>query len=230
MNYSVILLAAGSGKRMNLGYNKILYTIDSKPIFILSSSVFFNDRNCKQLIYVTSENDLDIIEEQLNKHGLYDHRTFITIGGQERQESVYNGLKIVKEPVVLVHDTARPFISQALIDTLLLQIKDYGCCIPGVKVKDTIKKVENNLVTETIPRELLYAIQTPQATKTDVLIAAHELAKKQQFIGTDCSSLIEQFTSTNIKVVEGNYDNMKVTSQEDLTHCLDLYHKYYVGE
>jgi 2-C-methyl-D-erythritol 4-phosphate cytidylyltransferase len=230
MDYSVVLLAAGSGSRMKLGYNKMFLEIKDQPIIVLSISKFFNDPFCKEIIIVVNEVETDIIRDLLQTNQLLDSRCTITVGGSERQFSVNNGLNHVHQAMVLIHDAARPFITPELIHKLLNETKTIGCAIPAVKVKDTIKVVHNGFIEQTLKRETLVAVQTPQACQTCFLKEAHRLAMENQFIGTDDASLIEHYHLSQVKVIDGSYDNIKITTQEDIALADQLYIKYYEKE
>ncbi|ERJ12416.1 2-C-methyl-D-erythritol 4-phosphate cytidylyltransferase [Haloplasma contractile] len=216
MNYAIILLAAGTGSRMNLGYNKMLMKIKNTPLISLTASTFFKDPKCKQIIYVTNSLEMNDIEAILKEQHLWDERCIMVSGGKERQYSVYNGLSVVNEAISLVHDGARPFVTNKMISELIKQASTHGCAIPAVKVKDTIKLVHNKFVTETLPRKYLYAVQTPQACVTKALLSAHALAKEDDYLGTDEASLIERYSEYSVFTVDGSYDNIKLTTKEDI--------------
>lgn len=226
MSYAAIILAAGSGTRMNLGYNKMLLRIKDQPLISLSIKPFLKDENCTELIIVINETDVEVISKLLEKE-ITNKQYKIVTGSYERQYSVYNGLQAVTKELVLVHDGARPFITNTLITELVNNAKEYGCAIPGVKVKDTIKVIEDETVKETLPREILVAVQTPQACLTDLLKSAHEKAKEEDYLGTDEASLIEKYTNAKVKVVLSSYENIKITTQEDLYYAEKLYDKYF---
>ncbi len=216
MKYSAIVLAAGSSSRMNLGYNKILVEINDKPLITLSVKVFVNDPNCSELIIVVHNDEINTITSILSQYQLLHKKCKIVAGGSERQYSVYNGLQSIKNNIVLVHDGARPFITNKLIETLVTTTNSYDCVIPGVKVKDTIKLVKNNIIMSTLPRENLYAVQTPQACITNLLKHAHDLALKDHYLGTDEASLMEKYLQTKIKIIDSSYNNIKITTREDI--------------
>lgn len=139
-------------------------------------------------------------------------------GGDERQHSVYKGLKAVKqEKIVLVHDGARPFIKHEQIDELIAEAEQTGAAILAVPVKDTIKRVQDLQVSETIERSSLWAVQTPQAFRLSLLMKAHAEAERKGFLGTDDASLVEQMEGGSVRVVEGSYTNIKLTTPDDLT-------------
>lgn len=227
MNYSVILLAAGRGKRMNLGYNKLLFSLEGKPIVALSAKHFFQDPHCTEIIYVTNSDEQVTMKNLLEEHQVFDTRCKLISGGDERQYSVYNGLKHVQNEIVLVHDAARPFITKNLITSLISDANTHGCAIPGVKVKDTIKIVKDELVDKTLNRNLLFSVQTPQACLTGILKKAHQLAKDDQLLGTDEAMLIEHFQLSSVKITEGSYENIKLTTKDDLLIANQLYKKYF---
>jgi|SRR5690554_2967461 len=227
MKYTTILLAAGSGSRMALGYNKMLLKIENNPLITLSLSKFNDDSNCTELIIVVNEKEQERIKILLQKHKLITKKIKIVKGSYERQYSVYNGLKHATNEIVLIHDGARPFITKTLINNLIEEAKNYGCSIPGVKVKDTIKKVANNFVKETISRENLYVIQTPQVCKLSLIKKVHNIALKDNYLANDEASLIEKYTNNQVKIVESSYDNIKITTKHDLKIASVLYNKYY---
>lgn len=214
--YSAIVLSAGIGSRMGLGYNKMLYEIKGLPIVIHTVQKFLTDVNCGQLILVVNPTEMDNMQQLLRKANIQDHRIEIIGGGSERQYSVYNGLQKVNQEVVLVHDGARPFVTQRMIDECYHQALEGKPSIVAVPVKDTIKRVMNNQVIETPDRLEMFAVQTPQAAPTGLLKQAHDLAKQHQFLGTDEASLIEKYTTIPVNVVKGDYTNIKLTTPEDL--------------
>ncbi len=210
--YSVILLIAGKGARCNLPLNKVFYEIDNKPLFTYSLDVFLKDNKCKDIVIVHSENDVDYVNESLKDYN--DCRIRTTYGGIERQNSVFNGLLKAKCEYVLVHDGARANINQILIDRVLEGFKVSDCVSLGVKVSDTIKKVTDKV--ETIERNDLYYMQTPQGAKTDLLKMCLEKAEANNDVVTDDLMAIEKYSNVTPKIVLGNKTNIKVTTIEDI--------------
>ena len=138
---------------------------------------------------------------------------------------MFNGVKEIKEDgLVLVHDGARPFIDHLLIKRLTEAAATHGGAIVAVPVKDTIKKVKENMVIETVERSSLWAVQTPQAFRVSILKKAHEEAEKADYLGTDDASLLERMGQP-VVIIEGNYDNIKITTQEDLYFAEAILHK-----
>lgn len=212
MNYSAIIVAAGSGTRMHLGYNKVYYRFrDGRTILEHTISAFAADDDCRQMIVVSEP-------ETFHKEIVFnDPRISVVAGGSSRQESVSHGLALAKEDVVLVHDGARPFLSRECLERIKKAMETEQAACLMVPVKDTIKRVEEGKIVETYPRQLLYAAQTPQAFRTDLLRQCMEEALKNGFTGTDDCSLVEHFRrDIAIRAVEGSYENRKITTPEDL--------------
>lgn len=213
-DYTVIIPAAGQGTRMNAGKNKMLLELDNQPIFIHTVRVFECDPSCTEIIIVVNKKEEEMISSFLLPFSFQTKIIFVH-GGAERQDSVYNGLCAVSGDYVLVHDGARPFITREIISNLVEETSKHGSAICGVPVKDTTKKVIDGVVTETIERSSLWSVQTPQAFKTEILREAHELAKEEQFLGTDEASLVEKL-GYPVRMVMGDYRNIKITTPEDL--------------
>ncbi|MBM7580743.1 2-C-methyl-D-erythritol 4-phosphate cytidylyltransferase [Jeotgalibacillus terrae] len=214
MTYEVVIPAAGRGKRMGADRNKLLLDLKGIPVIIHTLQVFERDPLCSGVILVIHPDDKMILQKLIDQY----HLTKITQmvpGGAERQHSVYEGLKKAAAKVVMVHDGARPFISEDVIHKLAEAAASEGGAIAAVPVKDTIKKVQNGTVTETVERSDLWSVQTPQAFLLEVLMAAHENAVRIDFLGTDEASLVEK-TGGKVAVIESDYDNIKLTTKEDL--------------
>lgn len=211
MNYSTIILAAGKGSRTNLEYNKVFYTFqDGQTVLEKSMSFFLKDEDCKQIILVVAQYEKASVEEKYK----VDNRVEVVIGGKTRQESVYNGLQVVDQDYVMIHDGARPYLQDEWIDTLKKELKTYNACLLMVPSVDTTKVVEDGFVKETLKRETIYHAQTPQAFKTTLIQACHEKGKGQQ--ATDDAQLVEWYSNEKIKVVLSSFTNKKITLPEDL--------------
>ncbi len=210
MKYSVVIVAAGVGSRMNLGYNKVYHKINGQTILEKTMEIFENDQNCRQIVVVT---DRKLYHQHIKK---YCGKYVIVEGGKTRQESVYKGLFPVIEEVVYVHDGARAYVSKDSLDRLGEKMKDADAAFLAVPCKDTIKMVQNELVEKTLPRERLYQAQTPQAFKTELLRKCYQKAFESSVEVTDDASVVELFSDTKVYVVEGDYSNIKITTPEDL--------------
>ena len=209
MEYQAIVLAAGNSTRSGLQYNKVLFELNNTPIIYLSTKNFINDMSCNKIFLVCKENDLEDLKKIFN--GI-DKIEFI-IGGETRQESVNNALKLVTSEYVLIHDGARPYFTAILLNRLIAKLKEVDAVIPVWTMTDTVKEVKNGVVGKTLKRDVLKRVQTPQAFKTSVLLKAHNDAKNKLY--TDDSSMVEELTDTKVYVIDGEYPNIKYTFKED---------------
>lgn len=211
-----IIPAAGQGKRMQSSENKQFLTLQGMPIIVHTLRVFEACHAVQEVILVVSEGELERFEELVSEQG-FQKVTKIILGGKERQESVYNGFCQVGRDadVVLVHDGARPLITEPIINEVINAAKLEGAAVVAVPVKDTIKQVYNQQVVKTLEREYLWQAQTPQAFRYDIFSEALRQAKMDDFAGTDDTSLVERL-GRPVKIVMGSYENLKITTREDL--------------
>ncbi|MED0688161.1 2-C-methyl-D-erythritol 4-phosphate cytidylyltransferase [Anoxybacillus ayderensis] len=215
MNYHVVIPAAGQGKRMNAGMNKQFIELEGVPVIIHTLRVFERDDFCQGIVLVINDQEREQFVHMLHRFEIKKVKALVS-GGEERQQSVYNGLKAVNgNHIVLIHDGARPFVTISKIHELVRVTKETGAAVLAVPVKDTMKQVIDGQVEKTVDRSSLWAVQTPQAFSMPLIIDAHERAKKEQFIGTDDASLVERI-GHRVVIVEGEYTNIKLTTQEDL--------------
>lgn len=216
MKYIVVLPAAGSGKRMKAGHNKLFLTLRGKPILIHTLDVFEQDPNCMAIWLAVKPEERTIIQNMLHNYHITKVKG-MPAGGDERQHSVYACVLAADATtgLILVHDAARPFVEPSVITKLTLRAYETGAAIAGVKAKDTMKRVRNHIIEETLDREQLWMIQTPQAFRASILIKAQRQAARDGFLGTDESMLVERLNIA-VHVVESTYDNVKMTTQEDL--------------
>jgi len=212
-----IIAAAGRGRRMGQEVNKQYLQLAGKPLLVHTLTRLFQ-YPFKELILVVAPGEEDYCrEEVLIPYGFLD-RTRIVSGGRERQDSVYNALKILspETEMVVVHDGARPFVSREMIGDVVSFAYRFGAAIAAVPVKDTIKKVnEEGFVVDTPSRETLWSVQTPQAFLFPLILDAYQKAEQSGFKGTDDASLIEE-EGKPVKIVKGSYNNIKVTTPDDL--------------
>ena len=215
LQYEVVLPAAGSGKRMGAGQNKLFLQLAGKPILAHTLLVFEQDPNCTGIWIAVKDEERDVVQALLKEHRISKVKGLPT-GGEERQHSVHSCIKQMKNVnIVLVHDAARPFITEPIIKQLTETAYFQGAAIAGVRVKDTMKVVRDGIIEETIDRELLWSIQTPQAFRFNLLAEAEDVAEKIGFLGTDEAMLVERL-GHKIHIVESSYENVKMTTKEDL--------------
>ncbi|MGL4800465.1 MAG: 2-C-methyl-D-erythritol 4-phosphate cytidylyltransferase [Cellulosilyticaceae bacterium] len=218
MGVAAIIVAGGSGKRMGTTTKKQYLHIHNKEIIAHTVEQFEKNAHIEEIIVVTGKEDISYVKELLTTTYGYQKIKKVVEGGAERQHSVYNGLKALSEDMthVLIHDGARPLITQSVIERTIEVVKEKAACIVAVPVKDTIKQAGvGGLVEATPKRELLWSVQTPQAFTTALILKAHGYAEEHQILGTDDSMLVEAMGS-DVYIVEGDYTNIKITTPEDL--------------
>ena len=213
---SAIILAGGKGRRMNSSISKQFIEIKGKPVLVYTLEKFIYNKSIDEVILVLPEDEVDYCKKEvLQKYSLKVDR--IVIGGKERQDSVFNALEAMeKANIVLIHDGARPFISEKIIEEGIKYANIYGAAAPGVTPKDTIKiKNEDNISVDTPDRNTLVAVQTPQCFKYDEIYQCHRKIKEENAIVTDDTSVVERY-GHKVYLYEGDYTNIKITTPEDL--------------
>lgn len=217
MKNVAVLLAAGKSKRMGLGFNKTLIEVNGKPLLWYSLRAFEQCELIDDIVLVTQSSNADYVKSDIIDRYGFKKVTRIVAGGNERQFSVYNGLSAIDDAdVVVVHDGARPLITVSMMADVISAACEYGSSSVGVPLKDTVKVVdENNIVKYTPDRKDMWIIQTPQAFQFKILKTAHERAMEDGFVATDDCALVERIGGT-VKIVDGSYSNIKVTTPEDL--------------
>jgi 2-C-methyl-D-erythritol 4-phosphate cytidylyltransferase/2-C-methyl-D-erythritol 2,4-cyclodiphosphate synthase len=218
MKTVAIILAGGAGKRLKAHMAKQYLFLNHMPVLVHTLKVFQKSKVIDNIILALPPDDLvSIRQELIDKYGLTKVTTIVA-GGKKRQDSVNNGLAAINEKcdVVVIHDAVRPFVTQELIIQVVAAAKTTGAASAGVKAKDTIKETKkDNMVAATIPRQNLWLTQTPQAFKFELLKEAFKSAYVEKFYGTDDASLVERI-GKNVKMIEGSYENIKITTQEDI--------------
>ena len=219
---TAIVLAAGSGSRMKNKTKKQFMEIKGKPVIWYSLFVFEKSR-VDEIILVTGKEDIDYCKKEIvEKYNLKKIKNVVA-GGSERYESVYNGLKEVTGNIVLIHDGARPLINNEIIERSIEGTIKSDACVVGVPVKDTIKRADKEgYIIDTPNRSELWITQTPQSFKTDLVKMAYKKMKEELEKGnttlniTDDAMVVEEFTTNQVRFVQGDYKNIKVTTPEDI--------------
>ncbi len=222
MKTSVIIPAAGQGKRFGSEKPKQYLEIGGEPILIKTIKLFDRIDDVEDIV-VTVHNEWFAYAKELVKK--YDCKKVkeITIGGKERQDSVYAGLNLKSvqdSELILIHDAVRPFTSANLIQKIINTAEEYGAAIPAISINDTIKQVSNRgFVEKTLDRTKLMSIQTPQAYWADIITDAYKKGRQANFEGTDSASFVE-FFGYKVYVVDGDQHNLKITNEVDLQYAL----------
>lgn len=211
-----IVPAAGIGERFGRDTNKPFATLGDKPLIIWTVETLQNLPEITEIIPVVKETDIKLCSRLFEEYAITKIKR-VAPGGRERQDSVFHGLNLIRhrKSVVLVHDAVRPLIEPSLIQSALQQLNGCDGVVVGVPLKDTVKEVRDGIVRNTPKRDLLWAAQTPQIFPYQVLYDAYEKAMADSFYTTDDSALVEMNGGV-IKMVQGSYANIKVTTPEDL--------------
>ncbi len=212
---TAIIAAAGQGKRMGLKRNKLFVPLFHEPVIVQTIRTLSRSSFIHALIIVADSKDQVEIEQLLTQCKLAKHFQIIA-GGSERQYSIANALAIAPdEGLLLIHDGARPLIDDFTIEKVIKVAEIHQAAVVGVPVKDTIKCVRNGKIVATPDRRLLWAVQTPQVFEAKLLKEAYRYAARRGYLGTDDASLVEKL-GVNIVMVEGKYENIKITTPDDM--------------
>lgn len=211
---TAIVVAAGRGTRFGGDLPKQFLKIEGKTVLEKSVKAF-EEHPCVDDILVVANGDFIGLCRELCRG--FDKVKGILPGGNQRQDSVNEGLKMVEQGLVLIHDGARPFVGSEIIDSVLKEAYNQGAAVPCVAVKDTVRQVCQGLggMSHTLDRKTLFNVQTPQGFEVKILKEAFEAAYKYGYYGTDDASLVERL-GRPVALAEGSYENIKITTREDL--------------
>lgn len=215
---AVIIAAAGTGKRMGSSIPKQYLKIGGEPILLKSVRAFCDNKEIDWIVVVTNGDYIQACLEMKDRYGL-DKIQAVIEGGEERQDSVYRAIVEIDRlcpeiEYVLVHDGARPFVRQETINAVLEAAEEKGAAVACVPVKDSIRQ-EKDGESANLPRQRLYAVQTPQGFQKEILRKAYEQAFADGYYGTDDATLAERI-GQSVALVRGTYDNIKITTREDM--------------
>lgn len=216
---TAIVLAAGQGKRMNSTIQKQFLEVKGYPVLYYALKCFQDSVLISDIILVTGKDVVSYCKEEIVKKYGFSKVSAVIEGGKERYDSVYAGLLACEDSeYVFIHDGARPFITEEILERGLEGVKKTGACVIGMPSKDTVKIAdENGCVKETPDRKQVWNIQTPQIFSYNLIKEAHEsIRKKDMSVITDDAMVVEQETGSKIILAEGSYKNIKITTPEDL--------------
>ncbi len=214
LKITALIASAGSGSRMGANIPKQFINIKNKPVLMHTLDVFDTCPEIDDIVIISRTDDIDYIKELLQKYNIKKVSDIVS-GGDTRQKSVINGLNRVNGEIVLIHDGARPFVTHKQIRALIDEIKLSSAASLGIPVTDTLKLSNNSTIVKTVDRENLYAIQTPQGFKTDLIKKAHKYALENSLSVTDDCSVCEAM-GVDVKIVTGSPLNIKITTPDDL--------------
>ena len=224
---TAIVLAAGQGKRMGTKVQKQFLDLCGKPVLWYSLQAFETSAWVDEMILVTGEDLISYCKEEIvEKYGFRKVKAVVA-GGTERYHSVYQGLQAisdVEQRIVFIHDGARPFLTEEMIERAYKETLEHSACVVGMPVKDTIKIAdENGFIRETPKRSLVWQIQTPQVFDAELIVPAYRqvIEQEQELLAkgiqiTDDAMVVETMCAHPVKLVQGSYENMKLTTPEDL--------------
>lgn len=220
MKCTAIILAAGQGKRMKTKVQKQFLMLQGKPLLYYSLACFQKSDEIQEIVVVTGKESIDYCRSAIiEKYGFTKVKS-IAEGGKERYDSVYAGLEACSADTdyVFIHDGARPFVTEDIIKRTKEVAVTYQACIAGMPSKDTVKIIdENNMVSATPERSRVWSVQTPQVFLYSLIKEAHDTARSVSMQGiTDDAMVVEQYKNTPVHIVEGAYENIKITTPEDI--------------
>lgn len=222
---AAVVLAAGSGKRMNAGVKKQYMEIAGRPVLYYSLKAF-EESFIDEIVLVVSQDEIEQVQESyVNQYG-FQKISRIVVGGKERYHSVACGLQAVRQDCdfVFIHDSARPMLTQEILQRAYQAVQEEEACVVGVPSKDTVKIAdEQGYVSVTPNRSLVWNVQTPQVFSYPLVYSAYEelLQKEQELLAagvqiTDDAMVVEHLAHHKVKLVEGSYENVKITTPEDV--------------
>lgn len=215
---TAIVLAAGSGSRMGTAIQKQYLELEGKPVLYYCLHIFQESRYIDEIVLVTGEREIDYCREKIVQQYGFDKVVQIVAGGKERYESVYHGLKYVEDGIVFIHDGARPFVDEEMVERAYECVLRDQACVVGMPVKDTIKIADQNqYAVQTPDRAYVWQVQTPQVFDAKLVRTAYEkLIQSGWEKATDDAMVVERMTEHPVKLVFGSYENIKITTPEDL--------------
>jgi 2-C-methyl-D-erythritol 4-phosphate cytidylyltransferase len=223
MRFHLIIPSSGTGIRFGSRIPKQYLKIGNNEIIAHTISRFIGIKNIRTIYIPARPERFEYIINMLESNGFDRKKIFLTKGGETRQHSVHNALKIIesnKEDFVIVHDAVRPYVTSDLIKRCMEEAVKYRCVVPCVNSADTVKIPKKNLyVRKTLPRESVFLAQTPQIFRLDILKKSYNYAAVKGFLGTDDSSVVE-YAGFKVKIIEGEKSNIKITSRADILNNL----------
>lgn len=224
---TAIVLSAGQGKRMGTSVQKQYIELQGKPIIYYTLSVFQKSEIIDDIILVVGKDQLKYVQEEIVRKYHFAKVKTVVEGGHERYASVWQGLKAreydkyyenIQDGYVFIHDGARPFVDEEMLERAYDTVRKYKACVAGVPSKDTIKLINEEQFAVTTPeREYVWAVQTPQVFEKTLIFEAYARLMEEECVHvTDDAMVVEQMMRLPVKLFEGSYENIKITTPEDL--------------
>ena len=224
---TAIVLSAGQGKRMGTSVQKQYIELQGKPIIYYTLSVFQKSEIIDDIILVVGKDQLKYVQEEIVRKYHFAKVKTVVEGGHERYASVWQGLKAreydkyyenIQDGYVFIHDGARPYVDEEMLERAYDTVRKYKACVAGVPSKDTIKLINEEQFAVTTPeREYVWAVQTPQVFEKTLIFEAYARLMEEECVHvTDDAMVVEQMMRLPVKLFEGSYENIKITTPEDL--------------
>ena len=224
---TAIVLSAGQGKRMGTSVQKQYIELQGKPIIYYTLSVFQKSEIIDDIILVVGKDQLKYVQEEIVRKYHFTKVKTVVEGGHERYASVWQGLKAreydkyyenIQDGYVFIHDGARPFVDDEMLERAYDPVRTSKACVAGVPSKDTIKLINEEQFAVTTPeREYVWAVQTPQVFEKTLIFEAYARLMEEECVHvTDDAMVVEQMMRLPVKLFEGSYENIKITTPEDL--------------
>lgn len=218
MKVVALIAAAGLGKRMNAKINKPFIPIFGKPILAYTVEKFEKCKFIEKIYLIVNQEERDFCSKDIILKYNFSKVQELIEGGETRQDSVYNGLKVLgpDTDIVVIHDGARPLVEGAIIQESIEAAQEYGAAIAAIPLKDTIKKSRKDFfINETLNREEIWRAQTPQTFRYDIILSAYHQAYKDKFFTTDDAAIVERY-GHKVKMIIGSEENIKITTPFDI--------------
>jgi 2-C-methyl-D-erythritol 4-phosphate cytidylyltransferase len=224
MKMTAIVPAAGKGLRLGKSIAKPFVLISGRPLLSITLGALEKSPLIGDIVLAVSGELLDNVKKNIVKKYKISKVSFCIEGGSTRQESVYKALLAIKDTgykLILIHDGARPFLSEDIIERSYRGVLEFGACVVGVPVKDTIKEARSGKATRTLDRKFLWHIQTPQVFKREIIFNAYKRFYNKGVFSDD-ASLVEK-SKGKVKIIQGSYYNIKITTPEDVALAEKIY-------
>jgi 2-C-methyl-D-erythritol 4-phosphate cytidylyltransferase len=222
---SSIIVAAGKGVRLDHTAPKQYMDLAGRPLLAHCLEAFNACSEVESIFLVIQKKDFEYCKKEILSPLDLQDKVNLVPGGTHRQDSVFNGLKVIgkKGDTVVIHDGVRPFIRADDISACIRGAIKFGACILGIPTSDTLKHVgKSDIIEKTLTREVVWFAQTPQAFQYELILKAHETARLQGFKGTDDAMLVERL-GVDVKMINGSKRNIKITTREDLMLAEAIY-------
>lgn len=226
---TAVVLSAGQGKRMGASVQKQYIELDGKPVIYYTLKTFQESEVIDDIVLVVGQGQISYVNDEIVRKYHFTKVDTIVEGGKERYDSVWQGLKVIadqengladanREGYVFIHDGARLFVDEDILKRGYDTVSRYSACVAGMPSKDTIKLVDDNGFSVTTPeRKCVWSVQTPQIFETSLIIEAYSKLMREECINvTDDAMVVEQMMDVPVKLFEGSYENIKITTPEDL--------------